>query len=159
MKKPASAQQASSNHASSGVEPQLKRARGKQPDPEKKADDDDDDDETKKEEGEEEEEEEAVDRATLRNRRTSAAYHTTRDKHKPKVSKGDKKGTAEWQKKWTVACEKARIASRDAGAKFDKEWSDMIAVQEGILQAGTEENDNGNQNGEQQEEDDEKDVN
>ena len=35
----------------------------------------------------------------------------------------------------------------------------MIAVQEGILQAGTEENDNGNQNGEQQEEDDEKDVN
>ena len=96
MKKPASAQQASSNHASSGVEPQLKRARGKQPDPEKKADDDDD--ETKKEEGEEEEEEEAVDRATLRNRRTSAAYHTTRDKYKPKVSKGDKKGTAQWQK-------------------------------------------------------------
>ena len=63
------------------------------------------------------------------------------------------------KKKWTVACEKARIASRDAGAKFDKEWSDMIAVQEGILQAGTEENDNGNQNGEQQEEDDEKVVN
>ena len=36
-------------------------------------------------------------------------------------------------------------------------WSDMTAVQEGILQAGTEENENGNQNGEQQE-DDEKDV-
>ena len=157
MKKPASAVRASSKHASSGVdEPQIKRARGKQPDPEKKADDDD---ETKKEEGEEEEEE-AVDRATLRNRRTSAAYHTTRDQRKPKVSKGDKKGTAEWQKKWKLACEKGRIASRAAGAKFDKEWSDMMAVQEGILlQAGTEEKDNGNnQNGEQQEEDDNKNV-
>ena len=94
----------------------------------------------------------------FRNVARSTAYHTTRDQHKPKVSKGDKKGTAEWQKKWKLACEKGRIASRAAGAKFDKEWSDMMAVQEGILQAGTEENDNGNQNGEQQEEDDNKNV-
>lgn len=156
MKKPASARQASSNPARSGVQPQFKRARGKQPDPEKKADD-----ETKEEgEGQEEEGVNEVDRVTLRNRRTSAAYHTTRDKHKPKVSKGDIKGTAEWNKKWELASEKARQAARDAGAKFDKEWSDMTAVQEGILQAGTEEkNENGIQkNGEEQEDDNEKDV-